>query len=245
MPFFGASRHQEPVAPAAAPVTEPEPHHQAQAPKRGGLFHRSHPEPEAIPREPVATTHPSSEPRKKGGLFSHHRRGSSPDDGAVLGGSVSSMSSSGSSAHHDHHRQSNYTHSTGGTGGGSLLKGGKAGSLLRRNKRADVDRDLDPSIVAARERVMSAEAAEVEADRALDAARSSVRDARAEMVRLEDEAREDARRAKIKQHQAGELSKRGKGLGREFSSSFSPFHSNLPIHSCIPLFIHSTAQHFC
>ncbi|KAI9903434.1 hypothetical protein N3K66_002786 [Trichothecium roseum] len=228
MPFFGASRHQEPVAPAAAPMTEPEPRHQTQAPatttttstKRGGLFHRSHPEPEAIPREPVATsaTHPASEPRKKGGgLFSHHRRGSSPDDGAALGGSVSSMSSSGSSAHHDHHRQSNYTHSTGdtgGTGGGSLLKGGKAGSLLRRNKRADNDRDLDPSIVAARERVMSAEAAEVEADRALDAARSSVRDARAEMVRLEDEAREDARRAKIKQHQAGELSKRGKGLGR-------------------------------
>ena len=84
---------------------------------------------------------------------------------------------------------------------------------MRRNK----DDDLDPSIVAARERVMSAEAAEVEADRALDAARMSVRDARAEMQRLEEEAREDARRAKVKQHQAGELSKRGKGLGRKFT----------------------------
>ncbi|KAM3446858.1 hypothetical protein MY3296_009267 [Beauveria thailandica] len=70
------------------------------------------------------------------------------------------------------------------------------------------DRDLDDtSILRAREHVMGAEAAEEEeADQALDAAREHV-------WRLEEEAEADARRARIKQHHAAEVSKRGKVLG--------------------------------
>ncbi|KAI0172896.1 hypothetical protein GGR52DRAFT_546626 [Hypoxylon sp. FL1284] len=74
--------------------------------------------------------------------------------------------------------------------------------------------DVDPSIVQAREHVMQAEAAEREADHALEAARLRVREARAEVKRLELEAAEEARRAKIKQYHAKEVSKRGKQLGR-------------------------------
>ncbi|KAI5924479.1 hypothetical protein F4810DRAFT_709442 [Camillea tinctor] len=74
--------------------------------------------------------------------------------------------------------------------------------------------DVDPSIAQARERVLSAETAERDADRALEAARLRVREARAEVKRLEVEAAEEARRAKIKQYHAREVSKRGKQLGR-------------------------------
>ncbi|KAI1379097.1 hypothetical protein F4677DRAFT_410529 [Hypoxylon crocopeplum] len=74
--------------------------------------------------------------------------------------------------------------------------------------------DIDPSIVQARERVMQAESAERDADRALESARIRVREARAEVKRLELEAAEEARRAKIKQYHAREVSKRGKQLGR-------------------------------
>ncbi|KAI1401627.1 hypothetical protein F4819DRAFT_317732 [Hypoxylon fuscum] len=74
--------------------------------------------------------------------------------------------------------------------------------------------DMDPSIVQARERVMQAETAERDADRALESARLRVREARAEVKRLELEAAEEARRAKIKQYHAREVSKRGKQLGR-------------------------------
>jgi hypothetical protein len=73
---------------------------------------------------------------------------------------------------------------------------------------------MDPSIVQAREHVMGAEIAERDADRALMAARESVRGAHEEVRRLELEAQEEARRAKIKQHHAKEVSKRGKALGR-------------------------------
>lgn len=72
----------------------------------------------------------------------------------------------------------------------------------------------DPSIGNARERVMLAETAERDADRALVAAKAAVRDARADVKRLEHEAAEEARLAKIKQGQAASLSKRGKMLGR-------------------------------
>lgn len=70
---------------------------------------------------------------------------------------------------------------------------------------------------------MAAEIAERDADRALAAARLQVRDARAEVKRLEVEAAEEARRAKIKQYHAKEVSKRGKQLGRKFQLiPFSP-----------------------
>lgn len=81
--------------------------------------------------------------------------------------------------------------------------------------------EMDPSIVAARERVIGAEAAEAEADRALAVARTHVRDAREQMRVLQEELKEDARRAKIKQHQAHDISKRGKGLGRKSSPLLS------------------------
>ncbi|GAB1312504.1 Casein kinase substrate phosphoprotein PP28 domain-containing protein [Madurella fahalii] len=87
-------------------------------------------------------------------------------------------------------------------------------SLLHRSHGNGAIAGMDPSILQARERVMAAEAAEREADRALIAARESVRQAREEVRRLELEAEEEARLAKIKQQQAKEVSKRGKQLGR-------------------------------
>lgn len=87
--------------------------------------------------------------------------------------------------------------------------------ILHRSFGNGAIAELDPSIVQARERVMIAENAEREADRALIAARESVREAREHVRRIELEAEEEARRAKIKQHQAREVSKRGKQLGRK------------------------------
>jgi len=62
---------------------------------------------------------------------------------------------------------------------------------------------------------MNAEAAERDADRALLAARAAVREAREHVKKIEREAEEEARLAKIKQKQAGDLGKRGKQLGRK------------------------------
>ncbi|KAK4124792.1 hypothetical protein N657DRAFT_679615 [Parathielavia appendiculata] len=89
-----------------------------------------------------------------------------------------------------------------------------SGGLLHRSFGNGNRVDLDPSIVQAQERLRNAESAEMEADRALIAARESVREAREHVRRLELEAQEEARRAKIKQHHAKDLSKRGKQLGR-------------------------------
>jgi len=61
---------------------------------------------------------------------------------------------------------------------------------------------------------MHAEAAERDADRALAAARVAVKEAREHIKRLEREAAEEARLARIKQDQARSMTKRGKGLGR-------------------------------
>ncbi|KAI1821412.1 hypothetical protein F4861DRAFT_469101 [Xylaria intraflava] len=74
--------------------------------------------------------------------------------------------------------------------------------------------DVDPSITQARERVVGAENAEREADRALAAARLKVREAQAEVKHLEAEAAEESRRAKTKAYHAKQMSKRGKQLGR-------------------------------
>ena len=136
--------------------------------------------------EPAPVTH--DVPQKKHSLF--NRRTSSPSPPPAGRASLSSTSSAG---HHS--------------------RPGKTGSLL---SKFGGNNDVDPSIQAARERVMGAEQAEAEADRALGAARLRVREAREQVKLLEEEAREDARRAKIKQHQAGEISKRGKGLGRKY-----------------------------
>jgi len=94
-------------------------------------------------------------------------------------------------------------HHTNGNGTDSPHRGG----LLHRNHE-------DSSITQARERVMSAEAAERDADRALLQARSAVKQAREHVKHLEREAAEEARLAKIKQNQAKSISKRAKPLGR-------------------------------
>ncbi|KAF2396308.1 hypothetical protein EJ06DRAFT_534042 [Trichodelitschia bisporula] len=83
----------------------------------------------------------------------------------------------------------------------------RRGLLSRHN-------DEDPSIMTARERVLGAERAEKEADRALMMARQAVREARDHVKMLEREAAEQARLAKIKQGQAKSISKRAKPLGR-------------------------------
>ena len=90
---------------------------------------------------------------------------------------------------------------------GTRSSGG--GLLSRRNHE-------DPSIAAARERVMAAERAEREADMALQQARTSVRDARDHVKRLELEAEAEAKAAKLKQGQAKDLGKRARPLGRKF-----------------------------
>ncbi|KAK7900798.1 hypothetical protein LTR67_003082 [Exophiala xenobiotica] len=72
----------------------------------------------------------------------------------------------------------------------------------------------DPSILDARQRIASAEAAERDADRALMQARTAVRDAKEHVKRLEREAAEEARLAKIKQQSAKDIGKRAKPLGR-------------------------------
>lgn len=86
------------------------------------------------------------------------------------------------------------------------------GGLFHRNH----NNHEDPSIVAARERVLSAEAAERDADRALVQARAAVREAREHIKIIEHEAAEEARLAKIKQKNARDISKRAKPLGRKY-----------------------------
>lgn len=89
---------------------------------------------------------------------------------------------------------------------------------------------MDPSIVQARERVLGAETAERDADRALESARLRVREAREEVKKLELEAAEEAKRAKLKQYHAREVGKRGKQLGRKFEQR-SQNDGNAPLTS--------------
>ncbi|KAI0805017.1 hypothetical protein GGR55DRAFT_656712 [Xylaria sp. FL0064] len=134
---------------------------------------------------------PAPAPEKKHGLFSRHR---SPSPVSTVPARTSTSSSRSDAASNPSRNR----------------------SVLSRTFGHGVSRnpDIDPSIVQARERVMTAENAEREADRALAAARLRVREAREEVKRLELEAAEEARRAKIKQYHAKEVSKRGKQLGR-------------------------------
>lgn len=73
----------------------------------------------------------------------------------------------------------------------------------------------DPSISAAKQSLISAETAERDADRALFVAKNAVREAREHVHRLEREAAEEARLAKIKQGEARALGKKGRALGRK------------------------------
>jgi hypothetical protein len=71
----------------------------------------------------------------------------------------------------------------------------------------------DPAITSARQRVIDAESAEREADRALMTARNAVAEAKAIVKRLEQEAAEEARLARVKQEQAAKLGQRAHPLG--------------------------------
>ena len=150
---------------------------------------------------------------RRHGLFGRRNRSPSPAAAGAMGGpvgrdSMTSHSSVSSGSMHNGPDRAD-THRSGGVKRGFLSKRGRG-----RDQGAADDDDLDPSIIHARDRLMGAEAAEQDAHRALMAARESAASARDDILRLEAEAREDARRAKIKETQAREFSKRGKALGR-------------------------------
>lgn len=147
-------------------------------------------EDEVVEPEPQQSEEPT---HKRGLLGSLHRRDPSPTPTASTNTTTSSYRTSQSSA---------------------TERPSRGSSLLHRFGRGS-NEELDPSIVQARERVMGAEAAEREADRVLELARREVREAREHVKRLEIEAKEEARLARIKQYHAKEVSKRGKALGRK------------------------------
>ena len=174
----------------AEPVEEPAPQRQPvyeEPPRRHGLFGSKHHSPTRAPTNATHSTRSSTTT-------------SSPDR-STGGGGIFRRSTDAS-----HNPSMNSHQRTSGSGGGLLHK------TFGGNRE-----EMDPSIVQARERVMGAEAAEMEADRALIAARESVREAREHVRMLEVEAKEEARRAKIKEHHAKEFSKRGKLLGRKLT----------------------------
>ena len=179
------SRNAEPE-----PARAPEPVYE-QPPKKHGLFGSRRSQEVAQPVQPVYEERP-----KKHGLFG--RRSPSPSPSSST-------------------RNTSSTRRTSPDRDGGIFRRSTDASSHRgilHRSFGNGNADLDPSIVHARERVMVAETAEKEADRALMAARESVREAREHVRRLELEAEEEARRAKIKQHQARDISKRGKQLGR-------------------------------
>lgn len=166
------------------------------------FFSRREPEEELPPQEPYH----EEEPRKRG-LLGSLRRDPSPTPTTSTQATDSTRRTSSTyrtSPTHNDGASSIFSRSTSTRGGGGLLR------------KFGANEELDPSIIQARERMMSAETAEREADRALELARREVKDAREEVKRLELEAKEEARRAKIKAYHAKEVSKRGKALGRKF-----------------------------
>ncbi|ERS96923.1 uncharacterized protein SPSK_02776 [Sporothrix schenckii 1099-18] len=169
------------------------------------FFSRSNMEPE----EEIIPTHQETElKQQRGGLFGSLRRDRDPSPVPSANPSVATNGSRVSTAGFSHSRNSD---------AGSIVSGtGSHRSFLHRSfgHGNNIDSNLDPSILQARERVLGAENAEREADRALDVARREVREARDHVKRLELEAKEEARRAKVKQFHAREVSKRAKPLGR-------------------------------
>ncbi|KAK3290282.1 uncharacterized protein B0H64DRAFT_61977 [Chaetomium fimeti] len=172
-----------------------------------GLFSR-HAEPA---HEPAPQPQPTyEEPPRRHGLFGskHHSPTHAPTNATHSTRSSTTTSSPDRSTGGIFRRSTDASHNPSGHQRGS------GNGLLHRTFGNGNREEMDPSIVHARERVMGAEAAEMEADRALIAARESVREAREHVRMLELEAKEEARRAKIKEHHAKEFSKRGKMLGR-------------------------------
>ncbi len=196
MPLF--SRHTEEED--AVPV-EPQPNEQET--KRHGLFGSRKESPPAQQQPQQQANAAPEEERRHHGLFGRRRSTSPTPSGATNNSRMTSSTQQTSPSRTDSNRRS-LLQRTFGNGNGV---GG----------RDDVE--MDPTIVSARDRVMAAEGAEKDADRALDTARREVREARDQVRKLELEAKEEARRARIKQFHAKEVSKRGKALGREFPPS--------------------------
>jgi len=162
------------------------------------------------PEEEIIQTQPEPEPKhQRGGLFGSLRRDRDPSPTPSANPSLATNNTRASTAAFSHSRNSD---------AGSVMSNGTGShrSFLHRSfgHGNNDDSNLDPSILQARERVLAAENAEREADRALDIARREVREARDHARRLELEAKEEARRAKIKQFHAREVTKRTKPLGR-------------------------------
>ncbi|KAI0368285.1 hypothetical protein BV20DRAFT_969329 [Pilatotrama ljubarskyi] len=105
---------------------------------------------------------------------------------------------------------------TNSNGNAKTTRSGGIFGRRRSSSSSDRSTDLskDPSIAAARQKVTEAEAAEVAADRALNDARAAVRGAKEQVKRLEQEALEEARRAKAKQAEAKTMRKSTGRLGR-------------------------------
>ncbi|PLB36390.1 uncharacterized protein BDW47DRAFT_108927 [Aspergillus candidus] len=142
-------------------------------------------------------------------LFSPHTSSSSPPSPHSYASNRASRSSSssGRSGHsrshshsHNHNHRKHHHHSS----------RHRSNSIFHRHE----EEEEDPSIRAARQQVTRAEAMEKEASKALMATRQAVHDAREHVRRLDREASEEARLARIKQHQVRSISKRAKPLGR-------------------------------
>ncbi|KAJ7287857.1 hypothetical protein C8J57DRAFT_597802 [Mycena rebaudengoi] len=160
---------------------------------------------------PVQESQPVQEPPRKSSMFSR-RRSPSPEpvqpNNTSRGFFSRRRSTDDSSLAHSSNNSGRLGRGNSvRSGGGSTRSGGGffAPSLSVHH---------DPSIIAAREKVRSAENAEAAADKALLQARAMVREAKEHVRILEREAAEDAKRAKAKQAEATLMSKTAGNLGR-------------------------------
>ncbi|KAF5355436.1 hypothetical protein D9758_006424 [Tetrapyrgos nigripes] len=140
-------------------------------------------------------TPPPEEPPARSNTVSSRKHG-------IFGGRSSSDDSSLGRA------GSTYTADTSRTSNSS-----RSGGILSHFKTQGFPHN-DPTIMAAREKVSLAEQAERAADQALQAARNQVKEARDHIRFLEKEAEDDARRAKMKQTEAKNVSRAAGHLGR-------------------------------
>ncbi|KAJ7680545.1 hypothetical protein DFH06DRAFT_1163433 [Mycena polygramma] len=135
---------------------------------------KSHPEPEPVAQPPA----------HKGSMFSRNRRSASPEPVT-------------NNNNHNHgffgRRRSSDDSSLGHPSSGNSVRSGTSnvGSGFFGSRGGNFNVHKDPTIIAARQKVTSAEKAEVEADRALASARAMVREAKQHVEFLEREAAEE------------------------------------------------------
>ncbi|KAJ7217847.1 hypothetical protein GGX14DRAFT_598252, partial [Mycena pura] len=161
------------------------------------------------PAEPDPVITAIVPPARKGTIFSRHRSSSPPP-----GPAPAQQTHRGFFSRRRSSDDSSLGASSGGdrlARGGSMRSGGGSG-FFARARNFDVHKD--PTIIAAREKVIIAEKAEAEADRALSQARAMVREAKDHVRFLEREAAEEHKRAKAKQAVANDVSRSAAGLGR-------------------------------